>query len=55
MKSRRSIRSSFLATRADPPLLRKLIELAARAPSGGNPKPWRITVLGGQEVGSAPG
>lgn len=47
--SRRSIRA-FTEKPVDPTELRELIELAARAPSGGNLQPWRIIVYGGEEL-----
>ncbi len=47
--SRRSIRG-FLPTPVDPALLRRIIETAARAPSGGNLQPWHIDVVGGSDL-----
>ncbi|MDB5970143.1 MAG: dehydrogenase [Hydrocarboniphaga sp.] len=47
LASRRSVRA-FLDRKPDPQLLRSLLELAARSPSGGNLQPWRIVVLGGE-------
>ena len=46
VRSRRSVRA-FLDRPVDPALLRELVALAARAPSGGNLQPWRVFVLGG--------
>ncbi|MBA4222256.1 MAG: hypothetical protein C0458_16125 [Methylobacterium sp.] len=43
--SRRAVRA-FLPDPVDPALVRRLIELAARAPSGTNMQPWRLRVLG---------
>lgn len=42
---RRAVRA-FLPDPIDPALLRRLIALAARAPSGTNMQPWRLRVLG---------
>lgn len=47
--SRRSVRG-FLPTPVDPAVIRRLIEKAARAPSGGNLQPWHIDVVGGQKL-----
>ena len=44
--ARRSVRG-FLDRPIDMDLLRRLIELAARAPSGGNLQPWHIDVVSG--------
>ncbi|NNM77532.1 nitroreductase [Sphingomonas sp. ID1715] len=44
--ARRSVRG-FLDRPVDGALIRKLVELAARAPSGGNLQPWHIDVVGG--------
>jgi nitroreductase len=43
--ARRSVRA-FLPDPVDPALLRRLIELAARAPSGTNMQPWKLRVIG---------
>lgn len=43
--ARRSVRG-FTDQPVDPELLRRLVELAARAPSGGNLQPWHIDVVG---------
>lgn len=42
---RRAVRA-FLPDPVDPALLRRLIALAAQAPSGTNMQPWRLRVLG---------
>jgi nitroreductase len=42
--SRRAIRA-FLPTPVDPVLVRRLIAVAARAPSGTNMQPWNFNVL----------
>lgn len=47
--SRRSVRG-FLDRPVDPQLLRRLVEDAARAPSGGNVQPWHIDVVGGESL-----
>ena len=44
--ARRSVRG-FLDKPVDPAMIRRLVELAARAPSGGNLQPWHIDVVGG--------
>ena len=44
--ARRSVRG-FLERPVDPDLIRRLVALAARAPSGGNLQPWHIDVVGG--------
>jgi nitroreductase len=46
VRRRRSCRA-FLPQPVDPALLREAIQLAARAPSGGNLQPWRLHVLSG--------
>jgi nitroreductase len=46
VRARRSVRG-FLDKPVDPDLIRELVELAARAPSGGNLQPWHIDVVGG--------
>lgn len=43
--SRRAVRA-FLPDPVDPALVRRLVELAAQAPSGTNMQPWRLRVLG---------
>lgn len=47
--SRRSIRV-FLDTPVPPELLREVLQIAARSPSGGNLQPWRIFVLSGDPL-----
>lgn len=47
--SRRSVRG-FLDTPVDPAVLRRVLETAARAPSGGNLQPWHLYVVGGEEL-----
>lgn len=44
--TRRSVRA-FLDKPVDMALLREILSLAARAPSGGNLQPWRVIVLSG--------
>lgn len=44
--SRRSVRA-FLPTPVEPQLLDRILELAARAPSGSNIQPWHVFVLTG--------
>jgi nitroreductase len=46
---RKSIRQ-FLPDPVEDDTLRSLLELAARAPSGGNVQPWRIYVLNGDSM-----
>jgi nitroreductase len=43
--SRRAVRA-FLSDPVDPALVRRLLGLAAQAPSGTNMQPWRLRVLG---------
>lgn len=47
--SRRSIRA-FLDTPVDPVALRRVLEAAQRAPSGGNVQPWNAVVLAGEPL-----
>jgi nitroreductase len=47
--SRRSVRG-FLPTPVDPAVIRRIVEQAARAPSGGNLQPWHIDVVGGARL-----
>lgn len=47
VRTRRSARA-FLDTPVSGALLREVVEMAARAPSGGNLQPWRLYVLGGE-------
>lgn len=47
--SRRSVRG-FLPTPVDPATIRRVVEAAGRAPSGGNVQPWHIDVVGGDKL-----
>ena len=47
--SRRSVRG-FLPTPVDPAVIRRVVETAARAPSGGNLQPWHIDVVAGERL-----
>jgi nitroreductase len=47
--SRRSVRG-FLPTPVDGAIIRRVVEAAARAPSGGNLQPWHIDVVGGARL-----
>lgn len=47
--SRRSVRG-FLPTPVDPAVIRRVVEKAGRAPSGGNVQPWHIDVVGGEKL-----
>ena len=47
--SRRSVRG-FLSTPVDSEVIRRVVETAARAPSGGNLQPWHIDVVGGDAL-----
>ncbi len=47
--SRRSVRG-FLDTPVDPAVLRRIVETAAQAPSGGNLQPWHIDVVVGARL-----
>jgi nitroreductase len=49
VERRRSTRA-FLDREVDPRLLREALELAARAPSGGNLQPWRLYLVGGEKL-----
>jgi len=49
MTKRRSVRS-FLPTPVDTAILVELLELAGRAPSGGNVQPWKVFVLNGKKM-----
>ncbi len=49
ISSRRSVRA-FLDKPVPGPVLRQILELAARAPSGGNLQPWRIYALTGEPL-----
>jgi len=46
LASRRSVRG-FLDTPVDAAVIRRVVEMAARAPSGGNLQPWHIDVVAG--------
>jgi nitroreductase len=41
---------AFLDKPVDGTLVRQILETAKRAPSGGNLQPWRVWVLGGEEM-----
>jgi nitroreductase len=41
---------AFLDKPVDGALVRQILETAKRAPSGGNLQPWRVWVLGGEEM-----
>ncbi len=47
--SRRSVRG-FLPTPVDSATIRRVVETAARAPSGGNLQPWHIDVVAGDRL-----
>ncbi|AOY95694.1 NADH dehydrogenase [Cupriavidus sp. USMAA2-4] len=47
--SRKSVRD-FLPTPVDPALIRRVLDSAARAPSGGNLQPWHVHVVGGESL-----
>ena len=47
--SRRSVRG-FLDTPIEPAVIRRVVEKAARAPSGGNLQPWHIDVIAGEPL-----
>jgi nitroreductase len=49
VKSRKSIRA-FLDKPVDTDLITSLLQLASRAPSGGNLQPWHIYVLNGKKM-----
>jgi nitroreductase len=49
VRSRRSIRA-FLDKPVDVDTLRRLLETASRAPSGGNVQPWRVFLLQGDAM-----
>ena len=46
IETRRSIRA-FLGTPVPPETIRRILEVASRAPSGTNTQPWRVHVLAG--------
>ncbi len=47
--SRRSVRG-FLPTPVDGAVIRRVLDRAARAPSGGNLQPWHVDVVGGDAL-----
>ncbi len=47
--SRKSVRG-FLPQAVAPDTIRRVLEAAARAPSGGNLQPWHIHVVGGEAL-----
>ena len=47
--SRRSVRG-FLDKPVDPAVIRRVVEKAAQAPSGGNLQPWHIDVVAGDKL-----
>jgi nitroreductase len=47
--TRRSVRG-FKSDPVDPAVIRRVVEAAARAPSGGNLQPWHIDVVGGDRL-----
>ena len=49
LASRQSVRG-FLDKPVDPALIRRIVEAAARAPSGGNVQPWLIDVVAGDRL-----
>jgi nitroreductase len=49
LASRRSVRD-FLPTPVDGAVIRRVLQTAARAPSGGNVQPWHIDVLAGEKL-----
>lgn len=49
VRRRKSVRQ-FLPDPVDDTVIRELLELAARAPSGGNVQPWRIYVVNGESM-----
>ncbi|MGQ0697651.1 MAG: nitroreductase [Panacagrimonas sp.] len=49
VRTRRSVRA-FLDRPVDGAVLREVLDLAARAASGGNLQPWRLFVLGGEPL-----
>lgn len=49
VSSRRSVRA-YLDRPVDGAIIRRVLEKAARAPSGGNLQPWHIYVVGGEEL-----
>lgn len=49
IESRRSVRE-FLDRPVDPAAIRRVLQAALRAPSGGNLQPWHIHVVGGERL-----
>lgn len=49
ISSRRSVRA-FLTKAVDKEDLKKILEISARAPSGGNTQPWKVYVLTGDKL-----
>jgi nitroreductase len=49
LATRKSVRA-FTDAPVDPTVIRRVLEVAARAPSGGNVQPWHIDVVGGTEL-----
>ena len=49
LASRRSVRD-FLPTPVPGAVIRRVLEAAARAPSGGNVQPWHIDVVAGEKL-----
>ena len=49
LASRRSVRD-FLPTPVSGELIRRVLQAASRAPSGGNVQPWQIDVIGGAQL-----
>ncbi|MEM5449529.1 MULTISPECIES: nitroreductase [Paraburkholderia] len=47
--SRKSVRQ-FLPDPVDPAVIRRVLDTAARAPSGGNLQPWHVHVVGGESL-----
>lgn len=47
--SRKSVRQ-FLPDPVDPAIIRRVLDTAARAPSGGNLQPWHVHVVGGESL-----
>ena len=47
--SRKSVRQ-FLSDPVDPAIIRRVLDTAARAPSGGNLQPWHVHVVGGESL-----
>ncbi|MEX3946937.1 nitroreductase [Paraburkholderia sp. EG287B] len=47
--SRKSVRQ-FLPGPVDPAIIRRVLDTAARAPSGGNLQPWHVHVVGGESL-----